>query len=248
MSWETFLSFGLAILLGIRHGIDWDHIAAITDLVGVEKNSKQGIILATMYSLGHGLVIAILGTIAILAGKSMPAWVDFWMEKFVGITLIVLGLWLVIAIFRKHEKHMVMSRWKIIFTGAIRLYEWIYAKITRTPLKKREINAQMGGLGAFTVGVIHGFGAETPTQIILFTTAAGIGNLFNGFIVVLLFVVGLILCTSTIALFSTIGFIKARTNNKLFMACTYGAALYSLTIGLILISGNAGILPELIGK
>lgn len=243
MNWEIFLSFGLAILLGIRHGIDWDHIAAITDLVGVEKNSRKGMILATMYSLGHGLVISILGTLAILVGKSIPAWVDFWMEKFVGVTLIVLGLWLVFAIFRKHEKHMLMSRWKLVFTGAIRLYEWVYAKMTNSPIKKREIDGRMGGLGAFTVGIIHGFGAETPTQIILFSTAAGIGNLFNGFIVVLSFVVGLIICTSAIAFFSTIGFIKARTNSKLFIACTYAAALYSLTIGFILISGYAGILP-----
>src|SRR5688572_14303354 len=35
VAWITSLAFlGSALLLGIRHGIDWDHIAAIADIAG----------------------------------------------------------------------------------------------------------------------------------------------------------------------------------------------------------------------
>ena len=57
-----------SLLLGFRHGVDWDHIAAITDLVGVESKPKQGMLLATMYSLGHGVVILVLGLSAVGIG------------------------------------------------------------------------------------------------------------------------------------------------------------------------------------
>ncbi|BCJ86689.1 HoxN/HupN/NixA family nickel/cobalt transporter [Effusibacillus dendaii] len=238
MDWHILLSFGLAILLGIRHGVDWDHIAAITDLVGVEKSSKRGMLLAAMYSLGHGLVILILGSLAIFFGRGLPEWVDFWMEKLVGFTLVALGIWLFLSLFRKHERHMVMSRWKLIFIGAIRIYEWICAKITRTPVKRREINLQVSNIGAFAVGMIHGFGAETPTQIILFTTAAGLGNLFGGLTVVMFFVIGLIFSTSIIALFSTLGYLKVRAKSKLFTGVISATSLYSLIVGCILIGGH----------
>ncbi|GAA3324909.1 hypothetical protein GCM10020331_054660 [Ectobacillus funiculus] len=38
--------FMSSLLLGFRHGIDWDHIAAITDLVGVETKAKKGNVLS----------------------------------------------------------------------------------------------------------------------------------------------------------------------------------------------------------
>ncbi|MDI3257000.1 MAG: hypothetical protein QJR01_04655 [Kyrpidia sp.] len=45
--------FGLALILGIRNGIDRDHISAIADLVGGKRKSKRGFFLATRHALGH---------------------------------------------------------------------------------------------------------------------------------------------------------------------------------------------------
>ena len=50
-----------AAILGFRHGFDYDHIAAITDITSVQTNRWQGMRLGLLYALGHAATVAILG-------------------------------------------------------------------------------------------------------------------------------------------------------------------------------------------
>ncbi len=50
-----------AFVFGLRHGIDWDHLAAITDLTGSQSRPRRSMLLATCYALGHGAVVFALG-------------------------------------------------------------------------------------------------------------------------------------------------------------------------------------------
>ena len=47
-----FSAFGY----GLRHGFDWDHIAALTDISSVEK-SKSVHSSSSFYALGHATVV-----------------------------------------------------------------------------------------------------------------------------------------------------------------------------------------------
>ena len=42
-------------LFGFRHGIDWDHIAAITDITSSQDDRRQGVVFGTIYAAGHAL-------------------------------------------------------------------------------------------------------------------------------------------------------------------------------------------------
>src|ERR1700730_8906623 len=89
--------FGVGVLatafgFGFRHGIDWDHIAALTDITSSQETSRRSMLFATLYALGHGLVVFVLGLGAILLSARLPKSVDGVMEHVVGATLIVLGL------------------------------------------------------------------------------------------------------------------------------------------------------------
>ena len=67
------VSLGLLLTsftLGLRHGFDWDHIAAIADLSGTAESRRRGFALSMLYALGHGAVVFTLGAIAIAAGSS----------------------------------------------------------------------------------------------------------------------------------------------------------------------------------
>ena len=59
-----------AFTFGLRHGIDWDHMAAITDITGSQDSTRQSLWLGTIYALGHATVITILGLVAIAVGVS----------------------------------------------------------------------------------------------------------------------------------------------------------------------------------
>ena len=85
--------------LGARHGLDWDHIAAIADLTAPRKDDEQspqrharrGMGLSFWYCAGHGLVLAVLGALILALGIGLPAGMDVAFEYLVGVTLITLG-------------------------------------------------------------------------------------------------------------------------------------------------------------
>ncbi|WP_165350878.1 hypothetical protein [Ectobacillus funiculus] len=236
MTNQFVLVFMSSLLLGFRHGIDWDHIAAITDLVGVETKAKKGMFLATMYSLGHGLVILVLGVIAIGLGKEVPSWLDATMEILVAFTLIILSIWMVITLIRQWNGFELKSKWSVALDGLRQLKYVIAAKIFKKEIEQiSSTKKTVGYAGAFLVGIIHGFGAETPTQILLLSTAAGMGTMILGGSVVLSFVIGLILSTSLIALLAVIGYMKARLRLSIYRIIGCLTAAYSFTLGVIIL-------------
>jgi len=40
-------AFGAALVFGFRHGFDWDHLAALSDLTGSQATSRRSMWLAT---------------------------------------------------------------------------------------------------------------------------------------------------------------------------------------------------------
>ncbi len=75
-----------AFALGARHGLDADHLAAISELTAGERGGVVGFVAGIRYALGHAAAVAALGYAAGEAGVEVPGWV-------VGLTLIGLGVW-----------------------------------------------------------------------------------------------------------------------------------------------------------
>jgi cytochrome c biogenesis protein CcdA len=114
MTWGLLLT---ALGLGLRHGIDWDHIAAIADLSGSAENRKRGFALSMAYALGHAAVVFALGAAAVAFGLAIPDGLDTWMGRVVGITLIALGLWILVELLRKGREFRLRSRWMLVIDG-----------------------------------------------------------------------------------------------------------------------------------
>jgi len=106
-----------SLLLGLRHGIDWDHVAAIADLSGTSQSRRRGFVLSFAYIAGHAVVVLFLGGAAIVAGRAIPESVDHWMGRVVGITLIGLGVWIAVELVRKRRDFRLRSRWFLVVSG-----------------------------------------------------------------------------------------------------------------------------------
>ncbi len=237
-----------ALLFGLRHGIDWDHIAAITDMVSSQEETRRSLILGTLYALGHATVVTSLGLLAVLVGLELPDWVDQFMEPFVGITLIVLGLWVAYALVKDRENFRMRSRWMLLFSGVAVLYHWVTGKLTgKTPSHRGTPEQSYGALSAYAVGMIHGIGAETPTQVLLFVLAAGAGGTTLGIVLLLVFVLGLLVSNSLVTLLTTFGYVRARRDSRVFMLAGGITAVFSLGIGLLFVTGHATLLPAILG-
>lgn len=268
-----------ALVLGLRHGIDWDHIAAITDITATQS-SKRGFVLGTLYALGHAAAVLVIGIVAILIGRSLPPAVDQTMGVVVGWTLVALGLWVVLSLIRNRGEFRMQSRWMLLFAAVRNLSRrfrqhtsrehdhlhvagidlhheeadsdhgqshgpWQAATHAHSHRHAGELAADYGKVASVGVGVLHGIGAETPTQVLIFLAAANAGGKGTGIAVLLTFLFGLLVSNTVITLATTFGF-KAAARRRAFQV-TMGAvtAGVSLVIGGLLIAGSEAVLPAI---
>ena len=280
--------FGLlisAFLFGFRHGIDWDHIAAITDITSSQENHRTSMLFGTLYALGHATVVFALGVLAIVIGEKLPNSVDTVMTRVVGVTLLVLGVYVFASLIRHGRDFRMRSRWMLIFSGVRRGYRWARGRVRNQSTSEPELvpanvavqddpsaaplwhhghhgrpghhhharperdDAFMnyGRATSFFVGMIHGVGAETPTQVLIFLAAAGAGGPGVGLVVLLTFLVGLLTSNSMITAGASFGYLRASKNFAIYATVAVLTGVFSLTIGLIFVLGKTTLLPAIFG-
>jgi hypothetical protein len=89
---ELITSSGLGSLLGMRHALEPDHLAAVSTLVTGERNSVKAALLGVCWGLGHTFSLIVVGTILVILRAEMPARVADGFELCVALMLIGLGL------------------------------------------------------------------------------------------------------------------------------------------------------------
>jgi high-affinity nickel permease len=238
-----------AAMLGFRHGLDYDHIAAITDISSVQSKARDAMKFGLLYVAGHAAMVAILGAAAISFRIALPPASDRWAERLVGITLLVLGLYVLGTFFRPGtHSHGPRTRITLLINGFL----WIYWRLSRIFGGTRVEAPQVfkdgyGTSSTFLVGVIHGLGAETPTQILLFLMTANLGGTGAGLLALLMFIVGL-LAMNTLMCASAAGIFSATlAHPNALRAVTLLTSAYSIVVGTIFLFGWAWRLPALTG-
>jgi hypothetical protein len=289
---------GLA--LGIRHGIDWDHIAAITDITSttaaagsaeaahMEQHAMvtgdhhghggtpelrahdagpgaatvapamhgadpvatrwEAIRLGTLYALGHGAVVIALGIAAIAFGALLPSWLDPIMGRIVGLTLVLLGAWVLYSVYRYAiggATFHLRSRWMLVIHGTRWAWRRFQAQLHGHEHVEPLEMSSYGNRTALGVGMIHGIGAETGTQVLLIAAVGGAASAGLGIPMLLAFVAGLLISNLAIVLISTVGFVASQTRERIYVAVGFVAGLFSLALGLIYLVGADAIVPDM---
>lgn len=241
-----------ALLLGFRHGFDWDHIAAIFDIVGSTSNNKSlktgsggqtnAIGLAALYALGHAFMCLILGFLALYLHLIAPVWVDNFMERIVGLTLIALGTLVLFSIRSGHATPR--SGWILVLTAVRRT--WLKLR-TKPDAKAREFTGigTYGAKTAFGIGVIHGIGAETATQILMISSIASANTKAAGVSILLLFVLGLVMSNLLVSIMAFAGFFASAYAKRFLQATSLFAGAFSIAIGIAFLAGSSATLPDL---
>jgi cytochrome c biogenesis protein CcdA len=229
-------------LLGFRHGFDYDHIAAISDIASVQKNPARAMRMGLMYALGHAATVALLGLGVIIFQRSLPSRIDSWMEHLVGVTLLALGAYVLWTTLFQPAAHSHAPRTRMVLLANAVL--WCVWRVRQTfssqPVPRQQLLA--GGIGkapAFAMGIIHGFGAETPTQLLLFLLAANLGGIAKGVLGLAMFVVGMLIMNTLMCAVAA-GLIKAaRHRHRTFQVVAGFSAAYSMVVGVIFLAGTS---------
>lgn len=246
---SLYAALGSCLVLGLRHGFDYDHLAAISDITAMQRSWRNGLRLGMTYALGHAVTVAALGLAVLELHLGLPGGLDHWTERLIGLTLIVLGIGVVAGILRKdahgHRHGRVESRLAIAINGIL----WTAWQVRRTwnrqaPRPER-FQWMYTGKSVFVIGILHGVGAETPSQLALFFLTANLGGTSRGLMGLLAFAVGLVTMNALMTA-SMGGAFRARGHHpRFYHAIAWTGAAYSCIIGVIFLFGISDRLPPL---
>ena len=118
-------------------------------------------------------------------------------------------------------------------------------KTVRLPELTEDFLQQYGVKTAFGVGLIHGIGAETGTQVLVIATAVGAGSRAMGVAALGAFVVGLLISNSIVTIISTAGFVSSQRRQGIYVVAGLFAAIFSLFVGFFFLLHSSDVLPDL---
>lgn len=136
----------VAVLLGLRHAADPDHIAAMTTLVasGRERAARSAARLGAWWGAGHAITLVLFGIPILLAERYLPERLQQGAETAVAGLIVFLGLRLIV-------------RWR---HGYFDLHAHPHPeRHHRHPVRSP--------LGAFSVGLVHGMGGSAGVGLLL---------------------------------------------------------------------------------
>ena len=138
-----------------------------------------------------------------------------------ALTLVALGVWVMYSVYRyarAGERFRLRSRWMLVF-DAMR-YGWrrfqarIHGHEHVEPLEMSSYGART----SFGVGMIHGVGAETGTQVLLIAAVGGASSAGLGVPMLFAFVIGLLISNFAIVMLSSVSFVSSQAREQLYVA------------------------------
>ena len=240
------LVFVTSMFLGFRHGFDYDHMVAITDVANTQTKKKRAVFLTLCYSLGHALVVISIGASIILLGISIPQILDDFMGKVVGATLVILGIYIIYHLAKKGPKEFrAATRFTIIANGIFYVYSKLGSKLLGRTIQQRKIFENgYGHHSSLVVGMIHGIGAESPTQIAIFAMSLGFGIIL-GVTALGVFVAGIIISNVIFGIMISTGFVRSLKSYNIYKYASIASAATSLFVGGLMMTGFDSVLPEI---
>jgi len=220
----TLLSIGF--LLGARHALDADHIAAVATIVSERRSLRASGFVGFCWGVGHTVVLLVVG-LAIVAFKiTVPERVAAGFEFLVGLMLVGLGGSLALTIakqgwhYHTHEhdgqRHLHLHHHRNL--GHHRHRHWLE-----------------GSLKPFIVGMVHGLAGSAALALMVVSTVKTVGEMLVYMAVFGLgSILGMVLLGTVISvplIFSASMGQRATTILQVF------ASLASISLGVMILTG-----------
>lgn len=208
---------GLGFILGLKHSLDADHVAAISTLVSENKSIGKSSLLGAIWGIGHTTALFIVGMIILLFKITIPDMIAVSLEFLVGIILVVLGV-SALREFVKKEVHLHKHRHSNI----------VHAHFHSHKDKKSHFHSHANK--TFIVGLIHGLAGSAALMLLVLAT---ISSVIHGIIYIIIFGIGSILGMLIISSVISLPFaITAGRFNNMNKAVKVIAGIISIGLGI----------------
>lgn len=151
---SIWIILAVAVLLGLRHAADPDHLAAVSTLVagGRDRATRRASELGLAWGLGHAVTLFAFGLPIILLGSYLPERVQQGAETAIAIVIAYLAVRL-------------LARWR---RGEFHTHEHEHGQEAHSHVHASHGHRHARGrLGAFGIGLVHGIGGSAGVGILL---------------------------------------------------------------------------------
>jgi high-affinity nickel permease len=101
LDFEFFTILGFGFLLGARHALDADHLAAVSTILSKSPCLRTSGFIGMCWGFGHTLMLLLVGVAVILLKVTIPESVAQTLEFGIGIMLVILGSSLAWSIYQE---------------------------------------------------------------------------------------------------------------------------------------------------
>lgn len=164
------VALAIALLLGLRHATDPDHLTAVSTLVmsEEERGARQAARLGAAWGLGHALTLFVLALPVVVLGSRLPEWLQQGVELAVAVLIVALAVRLLLrwqhGYFHVHEHTH----------GDLRhahphVHEGVPAGHHTRTHEHRHLPERLGRSPrmAFGIGLLHGAGGSAGAGVLL---------------------------------------------------------------------------------
>jgi high-affinity nickel permease len=215
----TILGFGF--LLGLRHALDADHLAAVSTVLAERPSMTASGVVGLWWGVGHTVTLLIVGTIVLASGIRIPDALAVAAEVGVAVLLILLGGSLAHRLYRQrwhvHSHHHAGER-----------HVHLHSHIRRDDHAHRHWAAQ--SLRPLCIGMAHGLAGSAALLLLIVSTTQGFAQ---GVAYIAVFGLGSILGMMTIGLTISLPVVcSLAIGQRTFVAVQGAAGAASLCVGL----------------
>lgn len=163
MDGSLISALGVGFLLGLRHALDADHVAAVSTFVSRHRGMFRSCLVGTFWGIGHAGALLVAALTTILLRVRIPPQVDRVLEGLVAVLVIVLGADMLVQALRSVRVH----RHEHAHGG--RSHRHVHVHVG-APAAHSHVHIIREGKRPLVTGALHGLAGSAALLLLVLTT------------------------------------------------------------------------------
>jgi ABC-type nickel/cobalt efflux system permease component RcnA len=155
----------VALLLGLRHATDPDHLTAVSTLLLSERDrgTRRALMLGLSWGAGHAVTLCALGLPLVIAGDALPERVQQGAELVIGLVIVALALRLLVR-WRRGYFHVHLHAHDGVTHAHPHVHERAHGSAHH---EHHRHDLGRSPRAAFTIGLLHGVGGSAGVSLLV---------------------------------------------------------------------------------
>lgn len=226
----------LGFLVGLRHALEADHLAAVATLVSRSPSAAKAWPLGALWGLGHTATLFVVGGIVMALSSAIPEDISRYIEMAVGVMLVILGA----DVFYRVIRDRVHFHGHHHAGGATHFHAHSHAFEAKSSHDPAAHNHRHMRIRATLVGVVHGLAGSAALVIL---SAKAVSTYIGGLMYIAVFGAGSIagMAAMSVIIAAPMAF-AARSLTWTFNGLKGAVGLGTIALGLFIIYRSAEVL------